>query len=81
MKLNDLFDNLEEAIIDLLARVDEGDEEALEELKKVKIYLTDLAEVLSVIDDEDTIQDFQKKMDKLSKKFDEFLMDVIKVTG
>ncbi len=81
MDVEDLFDSLEEFILDLLARIDDGDEKALEDLKKVKVYIGDLADVLSVIDDEDTIEDFKKKLDKLSEKFDEFLMDVVRVTG
>ena len=81
MKPDELFDTVEEYLLDLLARIDDGDESALEDLKKVKVYLTDLADVLSVIDEKDTIEDFQKKLDALSKKFDEFLMDIVRVTG
>jgi len=81
MDVEDLFDSLEEFILDLLARIDDGDEKALEDLKRMKVYIGDLADVLSVIDDEDTIEDFKKKLDKLSEKFDEFLMDVVRVTG
>ncbi|OYT58065.1 hypothetical protein B6U71_05090 [Euryarchaeota archaeon ex4484_178] len=81
MELENLFDSIEESLLDLLARVDEGDEEALEELKKFRRYIVDLAEVLSIIEDEDKVEDFKKKLDILSKKFDEFLMDIVHVVG
>ncbi len=81
MNVEELFDSVEEFLIDILAKIDDGDERALEELKKVKIYIADLNDVLSIIKEEDTIEDFKKKLDVLSKKFDEFLMDIIKVTG
>jgi len=81
MKVDELFDSIEEQLLDILARIDDGDEEALEDLKKIKVYIKDLADVLSIIDEDDTIEDFKKKLDVLSKKFDEFLMDIIKVTG
>jgi len=81
MKMDELFDSIEETLLDLLARVDDGDEEALEELKKFRRYIVDLADVLSIIKDDDTIEDFKKKLDVLSKKFDEFLMDIVHVVG
>ena len=81
MELEELFDSIEEVLLDLLARVDEGDERALEELKKFKRYIVDLAEVTGVIDEKDSIGDFKKKMDLMSKKFDEFLMDIVHVVG
>ncbi len=81
MEIEDLFDTIEETLLDILARIDDGDEKALEDLKKVKIYVKDLNDVLSIIDEKDTIDDFEKKMDILSKKFDEFLMDIVRVTG
>ncbi len=81
MEMEDLFDSIEETLLDLLARVDDGDEEALEELKKFKRYIVDLADVLSIIEEKDTVDDFKKKLDILSKKFDEFLMDIVHVVG
>jgi hypothetical protein len=81
MELEELFDSIEENLLDLLARVDDGDEKALEELKKFKRYIVDLGDVLSIIKDDDTIDDFKKKLDSLSKKFDEFLMDIVHVVG
>ena len=79
--MSDLYDDIEEKITDLLARTDEGDEKALEELKKMKKYIVEMADFLSVINDNDTIDDVKNKFDKLSEKFDEFLMTVMKVVG
>jgi len=81
MEVEELFDTIEEALLDILARIDDGDEKALEDLKKIKVYMRDLNDVLSIIDEKDTIKDFEKKLDMLSKKFDEFLMDIVRVTG
>ncbi len=81
MSLENLFDEIEETLMDILARVDEGDERALEELKKAKIYFEDLSEILSIIKEEDTIDTIKKKFDVLSEKFDKFLMDIVKVVG
>ncbi|ADD08769.1 hypothetical protein [Candidatus Aciduliprofundum boonei] len=81
MVVEELFDTIEEALLDILARIDDGDENALQDLKKIKVYIKDLNDVLSIIEDKDTIKDFEKKLDILSKKFDEFLMDIVRVTG
>ena len=81
MDVEELFDTIEEALLDILARIDDGDENALQDLKKIKVYIKDLNDVLSIIEDKDTIKDFEKKLDILSKKFDEFLMDIVRVTG
>lgn len=76
-----MFDSVEEQILDLLARIDDGDEKALEELKKVKRYFEELNDLLSIISEEDTIETVSKKFDKLSEKFDEFLEEIMKVVG
>jgi|GEM_PF-1664680 len=81
MDLQNLFDEIEETIIDLLARIDEGDEKALEELKKVKIYFEDITEILSTMDEDETIETVKRKFDTLSKKFDKFLIDIVRVVG
>ncbi len=81
MKLEDMFDGIEETIMDILARIDDGDEGALEELKKVKRYIAELNDMLSVVDEGDDIESIKSKFDELSKKFDEFLMAVVKVVG
>ncbi len=81
MGVEDLFDSVEEQILDLLARIDDGDENALEELKKVKRYFEELNDLLSIISEADTIETVSKKFDKLSEKFDEFLEEIVKVVG
>ena len=81
MDLQNLFDEIEETIIDLLARIDEGDKKALEELKKVKIYFEDITEILSTMDEDETIETVKRKFDTLSKKFDKFLIDIVRVVG
>ncbi len=81
MSIENLFDTIEEEIMDLLARIDDGDEEAIEELKKAKKYFKELADMLSVVNDDETVESMKKKFDMLSKKFDDFLMTVVKVVG
>jgi len=81
MNLEELADTVEEYLMDLLARVDDGDEEALEELKKAKIYFEDLVDAFSLLKDDDTIDSIKEKFDELSKKFDKFLMEIVKVVG
>ncbi len=81
MKIEEMFDTIEETLMDLLARIDDGDEEALKELKKVKKYIGEMADMLNVIDDNDDMDSIKKKFDELSKKFDDFLMTVVKVVG
>ena len=76
-----MYDMVEEYLIELLARVDDGDENALNELKKAKKYFQELTEMLSILKDDDTLEDVNRKFDKLSKKFDKFLMEIVKVVG
>ncbi len=81
MNLRDLFDTCEETLMDLLARIDDGDEDALEELKKFKRYVEDLADMLGVLDDDETMESIKKKFEELDKKFNQFLMEIVKVVG
>ncbi len=81
MKIEEMFDSIEETLLDILARIDDGDEEALNDLKKVKKYIGEMADMLSVVDDNDDMESIKKKFDELSNKFDEFLMAVVKVVG
>ena len=81
MKIEDMFDSIEETLLDVLARIDDGDEEALNDLKKVKRYIGEMNDMLSVVDEKDDMESIKKKFDELSKKFDEFLMAVVKVVG
>ncbi len=79
--MEEVVQKLEERIIDLLSRMDDGDEKALEELKSLKRAVNNLNEFMSFVDDDDTMDTVKKKMDLLEKKFDEFLMDLNKVVG
>ena len=79
--MDETLQKLEERIIDLLSRMDEGDEKALEELKELKKAVRNINEFMSFIDESDTLQTIGMKMDLLEKKFDEFLMDLNKVVG
>ncbi len=81
MKIEDMFDSIEETLLDILARIDDGDEEALNDLKKVKKYIGEMNDMLSVVDENDDMESIKKKFDELSNKFDEFLMAVVKVVG
>ncbi len=81
MNLQNMFDTIEETLMDILARIDDGDEEALSELKKMKKYISELNDMLSVIEESDDMESIKKKFDELSKKFDEFLLAVVKVVG
>nr|AAZ32453.1 hypothetical protein [uncultured euryarchaeote Alv-FOS1] len=72
---------MEDMLLDLLARIDDGDAEALDELKRLKKYISELNDMLSVVDDEDDIHTIKTKFDALSDKFEEFLMAVVKVVG
>ena len=79
--MEEVVQKLEERIIDLLSRMDDGDEKALEELKTLKKAVNNLNEFMSFVDDDDTMDTVKKKMYLLEKKFDEFLMDLNKVVG
>ena len=79
--MEEVVQKLEERIIDLLSRMDEGEEKALEELKSLKKAVNNLNEFMSFVDDDDTMDTVKRKMDLLEKKFDEFLMDLNKVVG
>ncbi len=81
MKSEEIFDTVEEVLLDLLARIDDGDAEALEELKRVKKYIAELNDMLSVVDENDDMNSIKEKFDALSEKFEEFLMAVVKVVG
>ncbi|NPA74665.1 MAG: hypothetical protein GXO25_01115 [Euryarchaeota archaeon] len=81
MKTEELFDSVEELLLDLLARIDDGDAEALEDLKKVKKYIGELNDMLNVVDENDDMESIKKKFDALNDKFEKFLMAVVKVVG
>ncbi len=81
MSYEDVFNQVEETLLDILARIDDGDEEAVKELIKIKKYISELNDMLSVVDESDNLESIKAKFDEMSKKFDEFLMAVVKVVG
>ncbi len=81
MSYEDVFNQVEETLLDILARIDDGDEEAVKELIKIKKYIAELNDMLSMVDESDNLESIKAKFDDMSKKFDEFLMAVVKVVG
>jgi len=81
MSYEDVFNQVEETLLDILARIDDGDEEAVKELIKIKKYIAELNDMLSMVDESDNLESIKNKFDDMSKKFDEFLMAVVKVVG
>ncbi len=79
--MDDIIQKVEEKIIELLDKIDEGNKEALEELKKLKKAVHNLDEFMSFVQDGDTIESIENKMNVIEKKFDEFLMELNKVVG
>ncbi len=79
--MDEIIQKFEEKILDLISRMDEGDENALEELKEMKKAVNNLGEFMSFIDDNDTLETINSKLDLLEKKFDEFLMELNHVVG
>ena len=79
--MDEIIEKLEEKIIDLLSRIDEEDEGALEELKRLKKAVDNLGEFTSFIDESDTIESIGKKMKLIEKKFDEFMLELNRVVG
>ncbi len=81
MKPDEMFDATEELLLDILARIDDGEEEALDDLKRLKRYVAELNDLMSVISEDDDMESIKKKFEELSEKFEEFLMAVVKVVG
>ena len=81
MSMNEVVDRMEELLLDTLARIDDGDNTALNDIKKLKLYVSELNDMLSVVSDDDNINTIKKKFDSLNQKFEEFLMAVVKVVG
>jgi hypothetical protein len=79
--MHEILENLEEYFLELRARIDEGDEKALEELKSMKKYLSEINAVLELIDDDETIESMEEKMKLLEKRFDMLMMELSKVVG
>jgi hypothetical protein len=81
MKPDEMFDATEELLLDILARIDDGEEEALDDLKRLKRYVAELNDLMSVISEDDDMESIQRKFEELNEKFEEFLMAVVKVVG
>ncbi len=79
--MSDIIEEMEEYFLDILARIDDGDEKALEELKIMKKSVAKLGEMLELIDDDDTLETIEKKFQALEDKFDDLLMAMHKVVG
>lgn len=79
--MSDIIEEMEEYFLDILARIDEGDEKALEELKVMKKSVAKLSEMLDLIDENDTLESIEEKFNALEDRFDELLMAMHKVVG
>lgn len=79
--MHEILERLEEYFLDLIARIDEGDESALDELKAMKSYISEINSVLELIDEDESIESIEKKMELLEKRFDMLMMELSKVVG
>ncbi len=79
--MHEILEQLEEYFLELIARIDEGDENALEELKSMKKYISEIGAVLELIDEDETIDSMEEKMKLLEKRFDMLMMELSKVVG
>ena len=79
--MHETLENLEEYFLDLIARIDEGDESALRELKSMKKYIAEMNSLLELIDDNETIESIEGKMKLLEKRFEMLMMELSKVVG
>ncbi len=79
--MHEILEHLEEYFLELIARIDEGDENALEELKSMKKYISEINAVLELIEDNETIESMEEKMKLLEKRFDMLMMELSKVVG
>ena len=79
--MSDIIEEMEEYFLDILARIDDGDAKALEELKIMKKSVAKLDEMLDLVDENDTLQTIETKFKALEDKFDELLMAMQKVVG
>jgi len=79
--MSDIIEEMEEYFLDILARIDDGDEKALEELKIMKKSVAKLSEMLDLIEESDTLETIEKKFQALEDRFDGLLMAMHKVVG
>ncbi len=79
--MHETLEKLEEYFLDLLARIDEGDEKALDELKAMKSYIAEIHSVLELIDESESLESIEKKMKLLEERFDMLMLELSKVVG
>ena len=79
--MHEVMEKAEEYFLDLIARIDEGDEKALEELKNLKKYMAEINALLDLIDEEDTVETIKGKFEILEKRFEALIMELNKVVG
>lgn len=79
--MHEVIEKAEDYLLELIARIDDGDENALQELKNMKRYLAELNSVLDLIDEKDTMEDIREKLNLIEKRFEGLLMDLNLVVG
>jgi len=79
--MNRIIEKAEEYFLDLVARIDEGDEKALTELKNLKKYVAQISALLELVDEDDTVDSIKEKFDILEKRFESLIMELNKVVG
>lgn len=79
--MHEVIEKAEDYLLGLIARIDEGDENALLELKNMKRYMAELNSILDLIDEKDTMEDIKEKLNHIEKRFEGLLMDLNLVVG
>ena len=79
--MHQVIEKAEEYFLDLIARIDEGDEKALDELKGLKKYVSEISALLDLIDEDDTIETIKGKFEAMEKRFESLIMELNKVVG
>ncbi|MCD6384043.1 MAG: hypothetical protein J7L88_06240 [Thermoplasmata archaeon] len=75
------METIEGVLVDLLSRIENGDKEALNELKELAQYLKMLLPAIDVIENVDTPEELMKALEKLGEKYEAVLLDVFKAVG
>ncbi len=79
--MHEVIEKAEEYFLELVSRIEEGDEEALGELKELKRYMADINSILDMIEENDTIETIKAKFDSLEERFDRLMMEIHRVVG
>ncbi len=79
--MHEVIEKAEEYFLELVARIEEGDEKALHELKELKKYMADINSILDMVDERDTIETLRNKFEALEKRFDRLMMEMHRVVG